>query len=90
MKLFELKGPDSPSSSKVKRIATVLMNECRPFLEEIDFKVADYPMYRGLTTKVPLSRKFKTNKVWLANRKPLNTPQYLHDLVNEIFEEDLI
>lgn len=67
------------------RIAESLRNSCKPFLEQIDYKVAEYPLFRG--TKYPQKRKFENRKTHYTGRKPKDSTQREHDGMNKAFVE---
>lgn len=91
MKLFELKGPDSLASGKIKRFARILKRDCMPFLQQIDFKIAEYPMYRGINPKqrgstiIPNKRTARQKTVRLKDRISRDTLQKIHNAINKHF-----
>ena len=71
----------------------ILVN-CLPYLTQIDFDLAKYPLYRGIRTNdnfktilpcwegYEFSYRLETTK---ENRKPVDTPQSLHCYVDDAF-----
>jgi len=65
-------------------IATILFEECKPFLQQINYDLKNFPLFRGF------QQSFQ-NDLTLAkvrkDRKPLGSPQAYHDNANEYFQQ---
>jgi len=62
-----------------------ISENCKPFLEEIDYKIFSFPVYRGIES-VQMKKKFMTvQNVRLENRRPKDMPREVHDKLNELF-----
>lgn len=88
MKLFEINHQVDPNMA-----ADVIINHCKPFLEQINYDPARYPIYRGVHTKdkphmqVDARTGLRTIRGHNPNRKPLDTPPEVHNELNRIYKE---
>jgi hypothetical protein len=73
----------SHSSLWQKTIAGI-KKDCQPYLTQIDSDILQYPLYRGMgTAEQPALKK----KVRLAGRKPMDTPDNVHSMLNNSFTQ---
>lgn len=80
MRLFELNDElDDPQDAII-----AISRDCKPFLKAINYDVAHYPLYRGLGQE---SDSFIIKSVRLENREPSDSPQNIHDALNDYFTQ---
>ena len=83
MRLLEIKPPKT--DAEVVSTAALLLNECKPFLSQINFDVHTYRMWRGLSKVFPNSISIvKCPK----NRYPRDTMTDIHDAANNYFQQE--
>jgi len=82
MKLMEIKNT-ADVSSKITTMGDKLLQHCRPFLEQIDYAVADHCVFRGLRKQHYRPLMLKQSR--MANRQTVDTPNALHELSNNYF-----
>jgi len=85
-KVFTLKTDDAEDVRKLKQLAQLVYKNCQPFLEEIDYEVGEYVLYRGINKGKDIAQIF-TNQLLSRrpDRMPLHTDQFAHDAFNEYF-----
>ena len=84
MRIYEIDDsawPQPPNmEGYVEHIKDLIWENCKPFLNLIDFNPAQYRLYRG-DRKCPEFAKLKT----MRNRLPKDTPQWSHELIDKYF-----
>lgn len=76
----------------VKQIITEITHNCQPFLHDIGYQVSDLLLYRGIGHNVINIHPNSPNILrsfpgFNANRKPTDTPDYVHNETNHIFKQ---
>ena len=66
-----------------ERVIELIKENCKPFLEQIDYDVSKYKMFRGYKGSVASAI---SSKIRLDDRKPSDMRQHKHQLINSYFE----
>ncbi len=77
--IADMRDPD------VKEITEILLQDCQPFLNEIDGQIEKHSLYRGM--QGVWNEDFGKKEVRQHDRETLNTPQHIHDTMNFYFNE---
>jgi len=68
---------------KRERVIELIKENCKPFLQQIDYDVSKYKMFRGYKAS---NAAAISSKIRLDNRKPRDTSSKIHSLMNSYFE----
>jgi len=68
-----------------KKAAVEIIQNCKPFLGEIDNDIKRYKLYRGVEHKPSAPAVIRSAR--LTTREPRDTTNNIHDVFNEIFVE---
>lgn len=70
----------------IQNTVSVLLNDCQPFLEQIDYNLFRYPLYKGVKTSgIPVDQTVLERKE-INQRSPKDTPLHKHQLIDAMFE----
>lgn len=73
------------SFEDVERVGDLILNNCWHFLNEIDYQIDKYVLYRGIN--VNEKKLFLEGQVRLTDRKPLTIDKEVHDYLNVLFDK---
>jgi len=88
LKLKELLRESTQDDDITQKLVIEITTKCQPFLKEIHYQVSNECLYRGIGY-IPFSLTNDSGNFRViagySNRKPVDTPQYIHDEANHIF-----
>ena len=86
-KLLSVKQ-SSYEHKEIKNIAEKIVNDCDPFLSEIDYNYRTYKLYRGINSSDSILRASPVlKKQRRDDRKPLDSNKIMHIAFNKVLEE---
>lgn len=74
----------SYSVEDVKKAGELILKNCRPFLQQINYNLDEYALYRGIG--INEKKLFIELSARLTNRHPSATPLKIHKFLNKQFE----
>jgi len=74
---------DATKDLSAEEVARYLINNCKFYLEQINYNVNLFALYRGSHDSPHDS--LVTHKVRLSDRNPLNSPSLYHNIANDYF-----
>jgi len=84
MKLFELFGSSKPTTKDIEKAAELLLQNCQPYLKEIDYNIGGNRIFRGMhVDHKSFIKEYKVNKA----RPPKDTPMNIHKTADEWFNK---